>query len=127
MSFTCPQCRVSSALEISASIQLPPDSRSDDIMLQILICEQCQFRAAAVYEESRRGALDSDNWEHIGLRIAEADLERLLTAIRSCPEPMNPLCRCPAHQALGRSDNLGRWVGLDGVERTGSFQMRLAL
>ena len=74
MAFTCPECGFPKALKIVLSITLPPDSRSDDIIVQTVQCDLCQFRAAAVYEESRRGGFDSESWEHRGYRIGEKDL-----------------------------------------------------
>jgi hypothetical protein len=121
MSFQCPECR--GALHITARLELPPDSRSDEITLQIVTCQDCGFAAIAVYEESRRGALDAESVDHRGLRIAAADLRALRAQIRSCPQPGNPRCVCTAHQALGRKDSSGRWAGLAGVELGDWFPM----
>jgi hypothetical protein len=59
MSFVGPECHANS-LAITQSIELPPDGRSDEISLQIVACQACGFAGTAVYEESRRGALDSE-------------------------------------------------------------------
>ena len=42
MGFICPKCRGIS-LEITSTIELPPDSRSDEITVQILKCTKCGF------------------------------------------------------------------------------------
>ena len=60
MAFVCPECHMPGALRITVSLQLPADSRSDDIALQIVECAHCQFKGIAIYEESRRGPLESD-------------------------------------------------------------------
>jgi len=69
MPFRCPDCLSPNGLEVGAAIQLPPDSRSDEFYLQLVRCRQCGFRGAAVYEESRRGALDADDWSHTGYHL----------------------------------------------------------
>ena len=43
MSFVCPECRGAS-LEIGPRMQLPSDSRSDDIAVQVVQCARCDFR-----------------------------------------------------------------------------------
>jgi hypothetical protein len=48
-------------------------------------------------------------------------------AIRSCPEPHNPRCRCAAHASLGQRDLYGLWRGLLEMERGHTFAMRLYL
>jgi hypothetical protein len=113
MPFQCPECQ--GTLRITASLELPPDSRSDEITLQTVRCRDCGFEAIAVYEESRRGALGSESVDHRGFRIEAPDLRALRRQIRSCPRPRDPRCDCPAHQALGRRDRSGRWAGLAGV------------
>ena len=60
MAFVCPECHTSESLRITRSLELPPDSRSDEITLQIIRCSSCRFAGVAVYEESRRGRLDDE-------------------------------------------------------------------
>ena len=36
MSFNCPKCKSAGSLTVSYSIELPPDSRSDEIALQLV-------------------------------------------------------------------------------------------
>jgi hypothetical protein len=126
MSFECPGCSRPDSLEIQASINLPPDSRSDEIAFQVLVCSRCGFRGLAVYEESRRGAFGAETWDHAGYRVGAPLVERVENLILSCLDPRNELCTCPAHQELGRVDNLGRWQYPGGIEGASSFPMRLS-
>jgi hypothetical protein len=112
-------------LKITARIELPPDSRSDEIALQIVVCSQCRFAGIAVYEESRRGALDSESFTHVGYRASAEDVRRLRRMIQQCPEPRNWRCKCPVHQELGAQDSSGRWNGLKDVPCEGVFELRL--
>ncbi len=68
MPFQCPECSTKT-LKITHKLELPPDSRSDEITLQIIECSGCGFGGIAVYEESRRGALDDDSFDHTGYRV----------------------------------------------------------
>ncbi|HYH81950.1 MAG TPA: hypothetical protein VEX86_19245 [Longimicrobium sp.] len=122
MPFACPECADPGSLAIAASIELPSDSRSDEIAVQIVGCARCGFRAAAVYEESRRGSLDAEAVDHAGYRMAGERLDDLSALIGACSEPGNSGCRCEAHRRLGQVDDSGRWCGLP--ETTGSFAMR---
>jgi hypothetical protein len=123
MAFTCPNCGFPKVLKIELSITLPPDSRSDDIILQIVRCDRCRLRGAAVYEESRRGA--SESWDHRGYIINENTLEWLSSLINSCPNQKNKKCRCPAHRKLAKKDQNGRWIIPEGFSWEKSFPMRL--
>ena len=114
VAFQCPECR--GTLRITDRIELPPDSRSDEITLQIVGCRDCRFAAIAVYEESRGGALDSESIDHRGFRLAAADLKALRKQMRSCPQRGNPRCECATHRWLGRTDISGRWAGLADLE-----------
>ena len=121
VAFQCPECR--GTLRITDRIELPPDSRSDEITLQIVGCRDCRFAAIAVYEESRRGALDSESIDHRGFRLAAADLKALRKQMRSCPQRGNPRCECATHRWLGRTDMSGRWAGLADLELGDWFAM----
>jgi hypothetical protein len=109
MSFQCPDCKNRKTLQIIERIELPPDSRSDEITLQIVRCQRCQFEAVAIYEESRRGALDSESFDHYGYTIGQDELKALKGLIRRCSDPKNRRCRCESHSALKRKDASGRW------------------
>ena len=126
MPFLCPNCSSSRrSLRIKAKIELPPDSRSDEITLQIVVCSQCRFAGIAVYEESRRGALDDESFTHVGYRASAKDVSKLRRMIQQCPEPGNRRCRCPVHQELGAQDASGRWNGLKEIPYEGQFELRL--
>ena len=123
MSFQCPSCS-RPQLNITAVLELPADSRSDEIALQIVECAHCGFEGIAVYEESRRGALDSDSFDHAGYEVAADDLARLRDDIAHCPDPRNPRCACPAHRFWGRKNEWGRWNGLESLSLGRSFLMK---
>jgi hypothetical protein len=123
MPFLCPQCSRHGSLRITLKIELPPDSRSDEITLQTVRCADCGFAGIAVYEESRRGALDSESFQHVGYEVAKNQLRELRKAIRSCPEPGNWRCPCAAHERLSKTDSSGRWSALHDLEIRGTFAL----
>lgn len=124
MPFTCPECSTARSLKITHRLELPGDSRSDEIALQIVHCARCGFSGVAVYEESRRGALDDESFDHTGYRLPAKDLQALKKTMAQCPTPKNRRCRCPAHRALGSRDASGRWNGLKDVPLEGTFRLR---
>lgn len=121
--FICPHCD-SPTLAIAQSISLPPDARSDDIDLQIVQCTMCQFAAMAVYEESRRGGLDSDDWNHTGYHVPLSVIEEIASLIRQCPDPQKPRCRCYSHDRLGDHTTEGYWRAIPDFATTTTFVMR---
>jgi hypothetical protein len=123
MAFLCPDCGRYS-LKITSSLELAGDSRSDEITLQVIKCEHCPFEGIAVYEESRRGALDDDSFDHRGFRVSKDSVLAIKRAIRHCPSKKNPRCTCETHKALGSKSASGRWNGLDEVELEDPFFMR---
>ena len=125
MDFICPDCHQTD-LKIKSSIALPADSRSDEIALQIVVCSNCGLRAIAVYEESRRGSLESESWDHTGYHLNRADFDLLNSDLKNCPSPSKPDCRCDVHQRWGKKDANGRWRGLSDVPLFGGFMMELS-
>jgi hypothetical protein len=123
--FVCPECSRRGSLRIALSIELPPDSRSDEITLQTVECSDCGFTGIAVYEESRRGSLGSESFSHIGYRLSKSDFRDLDKAIRSCRDRRNRRCRCPAHRKLSRTDAAGRWNALRDLETTDAFPVKI--
>ena len=123
MGFACPQCSENS-LAIGRSIELPADSRSDEIALQMVKCESCGFRGLAVYQESRRGALDSESWEHVGYQINGQDLKIIVDLINTCHQPRDAGCHCLAHRSLRGQNDQGRWSGLNNFDVTSTFAMQ---
>ena len=124
MSFVCPECLTANALRISESITLPPDSRSDDILLQIIKCTQCRFQGAAIYEESRRGGFDSESWTHEGFRLSAKELKQLAALINRCPNKKNKNCQCSSHKTLKRTNEFGRWQMPDVIDPQHAFPLR---
>jgi len=122
MTFLCPECAHRS-LEITTSIELLPDTRSDEITLQVVECAQCRFFGIAVYKASRRGALGDNSTGHVGYRVSIRDLRTLRSAIDRCPNPANPSCGCSSHRRLGARDAVGRWDGLGEFRRLGTFEL----
>jgi hypothetical protein len=123
VSFKCPQCTTPKSLKIKHSLELPPDSRSDEISLQIVNCASCGFNGIAVYQESRRGRFGDESIDHIGYRINTQDLISLKTQINRCPQPGNPKCACIVHRQLGKKDKSGRWTGLERFQLDQRYQM----
>ncbi|MEW6208229.1 MAG: hypothetical protein AB1631_07670 [Acidobacteriota bacterium] len=123
--FFCPECQGAGSLDIASVIDIESDSRSDEIALQVVECAACGFCGIAVYEESRRGSLDSECTDHYGYRMDEADLELLTALISRCPRPRDPSCECRTHLTLNRRNQSGRWNALDDFKTTGYFTMRL--
>ena len=119
MTFKCPKCQ--SELQIDSCLDLPYDSRSDEITLQILRCGGCKFSCIAIYEESRRGAIDSDCNDYNAYDVGSLEVDRLAKLISKCPDPRNPDCPCPTHTELGRQDKGGRWIGI----KSANYQNRL--
>lgn len=113
MTFKCPKCQ--SKLKIDSCLDIPYDSRSDEISLQILRCEKCPFSCIAIYEESRRGAIDSECVDYNAYKLEASEVERLAQLISKCPNPRNPDCPCPIHMELGKQDKDGRWIGIKEV------------
>lgn len=120
----CPECQAD-ALRVERAIELPSDAANDEITLQTVVCRQCGLQALAVYRESRRGALDSESWQHEGYRVRAADFKRVRQLIRRCPSPSNPRCGCAVHQQFGHQRDY-RWDGLEhsGVEIQGVFDIQ---
>ena len=127
MSFRCPQCKNLASLEIISSLELPPDSRSDEITLQVVECQKCDFSGIAVFEESRHGFIESEAWQHVGYWVSRDAVESVKAAIRSCPNPFKATCNCEVHSSLSQRDMHGVWKGLLEIERAHTFLMRLAV
>jgi len=126
MSFLCPKCsHPGKTLKTTNLIELPADARSDEITLQVVECAECSFKGIAVYEESRRGALDQDSFSHTGYSIANKDLDEIRRLLRSCPDPRNSRCECPAHKKLGKKDSRGYWIGIKQISKSDSVRMDL--
>lgn len=124
--YNCPNCYSKGSLRIVQAITLPPDSRSDDILVQMVVCDACNFQGGAIYEESRRGAIDAESWVHTGYRINHLQLSVLKALMDGCNDPTNPRCRCQVHSLLGNKDRYGRWRIPAGFSTSQTFSMTLA-
>jgi hypothetical protein len=122
MPFICPSCSISSLI-IDSSIELSPDSRSDEISIQLVKCLECNFIGLAIYEESRRGSLSSESLHHHGYYVANTLLSSIKETIESCPDPKNSKCKCAAHCILNQVNEFGRWSWLENVSLIKEFQM----
>jgi ferredoxin len=128
MTFQCPKCQQTASLEIQLVLQLPPDHRSDDIVLQVLECSHCEFQSLAVYEESRRGSLETESWEHTGYIVKEEAVKIISEAIRACPNPFNKRCDCDTHLRFTNRERRRAWLGIhaiEGLEIQETFRMYL--
>jgi hypothetical protein len=123
MPFQCPSCGGDS-LEITFSLELPPNDLDDESALQTVKCGSCDFLGIAVYRESRRGGVDSESWSHSGYEVSGETLEPLLETLSRCPSPRDRRCQCPAHLALGTQ----AWINpaQHGLDVRKSFTMRRA-
>ena len=126
MSFLCPNCSSKGVLRIDDRIELPSDSRSDEITLQIVGCYRCRFEGIAIYEESRRGGFDRESVNHYGYYVSEVDLEKIKQLLNQCPSPGYSRCTCVVHQKLGSKDKTGRWSGIAEIDLGRRFSMRLS-
>ena len=123
MPLICPKCG-EGPLKIEAAMELPPDSRSDEITLQILRCMSCGFDGLGVYEESRRGAIGSESVDHRGYHVDSSLIKYLRSVLLRCPEPKNPRCTCSSHSALNKVDRYGRWDWLNETNYHGVFHLK---
>jgi len=78
--FRCPQCR-ECTLKITDHLEIPPDRDWDEITVQIVHCTNCGLEALGVYQESRRGRLDSETWNHAAYRLNPTDMQRIAEII----------------------------------------------
>ena len=111
--------------EVSALPEAELTRMTDEITLQVVACSECPFEGLAVYEESRRGSLDSESVDHRGYLASPGDVQTIHRLIESCPRPRDPRCRCNAHARLGSRNALGRWDGLEQMRHLGTFRMEL--
>ena len=108
MGLTCPQC-LEDSLKILSRIELPPDNRSDEIAVQIVVCSKCGFQGIAVYEESRRGSFDNESFIHRGYFVEPDLVRKVQEIIDSCPNPNNRRCTCKSHRYFNKIGENGDW------------------
>ena len=97
---TCPQC-TQSELEPSTSLELYPEA-FDEITLIPLNCPKGDFYAVRIYEESRRGRLDSESVNVNNYSLSQKNFAELQQTISQCPDPKNIHCKCESHLELNR-------------------------
>jgi len=124
MEFACPRCRGGS-MRITSSIELPPDSRSDEITVQILKCSKCGFAGLGIYEETRRGRLDSESIHHRGYYVDDSTLASIERMISKCLKPKKSGCRCRIHRSLGCVNEFGRWNWLEKIPYKETFKLQI--
>ena len=124
MQIICPRC-LALSMKITSSIELPPDSRSDEITVQTLKCSKCGFAGLGVYEESRRGRLDSESIDHRGYYMDDSSLASIERMIRQCPEPNQSGCQCRIHRFLSCVNEFGKWNWLDKIAHKETFKLKM--
>ena len=124
MVFICPNC-LAGTLKIASSLELPPDSRSDEIIIQILKCSKCEFSGLGVYEETRRGGLDSELFYHRGYHIDNSIFDSIEKMIGQCPKPKKSACKCRVHRSLSRINKSGRWIWLESIPHKEIFKLQI--
>ena len=100
--FICPDCN-NNTLKISKSIELGPDSRSDEYSLQAIECKKCGLVGVSTYQESRRGA--GESWGHLGYKMEKDEYKKFLNLLNNCINPTNIKCTCTAHCHFNVKDN----------------------
>jgi hypothetical protein len=110
-------------MSISASIELPSDSRSDEITVQILKCPKCGFAGLGIYEETRRGRLDSEIVHHRGYYSNDSTLVSIEKMINQCPKPKKSNCKCRSHLSFCSVDEIGRWNWLEKIPLKEEFRL----
>lgn len=127
MPFQCPECKNQNTLNITYTIELPADSRSDEIALQTIRCNLCNFYGIATYEESRRGSLQDEAYEHLGFQTSKDTYDDLVKLLHKCPDPNNAHCPCAIHLKLGNRDGTGRWSGISQFKHHGGFLIKTSI
>jgi hypothetical protein len=126
MGLICPKCSDTN-MKITSQIQLPPDSRSDEVSVQILKCKKCNFEGLAVYEESRRGSLNDESIHHRGYKVSKTLLKEAKEKITHCPTPKNSKCKCSTYIQLKKKNNLGRTMFINDLNHFESFEILFRL
>ena len=124
MGFVCPRC-LGGSMKITSSIELPPDSRSDEITVQILKCSKCGFSGLGVYEETRRGRLNSESVHHRGYYLDDSTLISIEKMIKRCPKPKKSNCQCKSHLFFYTVNEFGRWTWLEKITYKETFKLLL--
>lgn len=124
MPFKCPKC-LGASMKITSSIELPPDSRSDEITVQTIKCTKCGFTGLEIYEETRRGSLNEDCIHNYGIYIDNLTYESMKKTFRQCPKPKESDCQCKTHHSLNQVNEFGRWNWLERFSQKKSFELQI--
>lgn len=84
--FACGACKAE-AMEIKIAVDVEPDSDSDEARAQVLRCSACGRGALGIYEESRRGRLDSESWRHWGWIVDDDVITTATERLQAEPRP----------------------------------------
>ncbi len=101
MLFQCPQCN-RNTLKILSAMELIPIAAADEVTIQIAECGLCRFQTAAVYEESRGGALQGESSAHQGYPLNAEKFQLLSGLFKECPDRFRRTCTCHAHRELAQ-------------------------
>ena len=74
MSLLCACCDCYT-LKIKYAVEIYPDQNYDECSVQVVKCSNCQFEGIAIYEESRRGSLDSESFSHLAYKVPASKIE----------------------------------------------------
>ena len=111
MEFICPRCRGVS-MKITSNIDLPPDSRSDEVSIQIIKCSKCGFAGLGIHEETRRGKLDSESVNHRGYYLDDSTLASLEKRISNAQSQRNLVANAESIALWVAQTNLADGTGL---------------
>ena len=124
MTFICPRC-CGISLKINSSIELPPENRSDEITVQTFRCSECGFAGLGIYEETRRGRLNSELVHHRCYYLEDSTLVSIEKMIRRCPKPKKSNCKCKSHLSFHKVDKYGRWNWFEKIPHKESFKLEI--
>jgi len=119
--FLCPQCGAY-GLEIVKAMDLLPDNRSDDVILQIVECNSCSFKGLSLYEESRRGGMDSESWDHTGFCTTDTAVAEVAIFFSQCSALRDKRCGCEAHKKVVAATSRGKKWRLALLDQYGCEQ-----
>jgi hypothetical protein len=125
--FLCPQCGAF-GLKVVKAMDLPPDSRSDDVMLQIIECNSCSFKGLALYEESRRGGMDDESFDHTGFWVSDEAVSEVEDIFSLCSSLGDKRCNCIGHKRAVAATSTGKKWRLALLDQYGceqTFVMKL--
>lgn len=85
---------------ITRSVDLPSDNTFDDISIQTLESDDKETKAVGIYQESRRGALDSEIVHHEAHMVATGVFDIVVAALDACGDVRKITKDHPQYQVL---------------------------